>query len=164
MFVNINLRILIGNGDLKMHFTVFDQNGKENTTPTLEIAKENADELGIKTIVIASTWGNTISEAIQIFDPSQYNLVCVMHNYGFNDQEEQEFPEDFQKDLKLKGVNLVVGTLAFSGVGSALMRKYQYFDSITLFTRLVRTLFADGVKVAMEIVLMAVDGGAVRAK
>jgi hypothetical protein len=147
-----------------MHFTVFDQKGTENTVPTLELAKSNAEELNIKDIVIASTWGNTISEAIKIFDPAEYNLTCVIHNYGFNDQEDQEFPEDLRTELIQKGVKFVIGSLPFSGISSSLLKIYSHLDSIALFARLLRSTIGDGVKVAMEIVMMAVDAGAIKQK
>ena len=47
----------------ELKFLVFDHPGKENTNATLELAKINADLLGINWIVIAATiW--------------QHNYVC----------------------------------------------------------------------------------------
>ena len=45
--------------DFVVSTTYFDQPGQANTDRTLEIAKKRAEELGIKTILVASTQGTT---------------------------------------------------------------------------------------------------------
>ena len=145
--------------DLK--FKIFDSPGKGNTKETLELAKINADLLNIKKIVIASTRGDTINQAIKIFKTSIYVLIVVTHNFGFREGLEQEFPEKLRNDLEKQGIKVITGVLAFSGVGSSLLRKYQQYDCTTMFARLIRTIMCQGIKVVMEIVLMACDAGAV---
>jgi len=145
----------------ELKFKIFDSPGKENTKETLELAKINADLLNIKKIVIASTGGYTINQAISIFDPSIYKLIVVTHNYGFREGLEQEFPEKLRDELEKQGIKVITGVLAFSGVGSALLRKYQQYDTTAMFSRLIRTIMCQGIKVVMEIVLMACDAGAV---
>ena len=144
----------------ELKFKIFESPG-ENTKDTLELAKFNADLLNIKKICIASTKGDTINQAIKIFDPSIYELIVVTHNYGFREGLEQEFPEKLRNELERQGIKVITGVLAFSGVGSSLLRKYQQYDSTTMFARLIRTVFCQGIKVVMEIVLMACDAGAV---
>ena len=43
----------------------FEKAGMENTETTLKIARKRAEELGIKTIVIASTVGDTAVKAME---------------------------------------------------------------------------------------------------
>lgn len=145
-----------------MDFISFETPGKQNTAMAVTNAKKNAIELGIKDIVVASTKGDTMVEVLKQFDPKQFHLICVTHNYSFKEETPQEFPDHFRTELMEKGVIFVTGTLAFSGVGSAIMRKYQYFDAVTLFARLVRGVIGDGVKVAMELAMMAVDAGNIK--
>ena len=101
----------------ELKFLVFDHPGKENTNATLELAKINADLLGINRIVIVSTSGDTISQAVKIFNLSKYELIVVTHNYGFRDGLEQEFPEKLRNELEKQGIKIITGVLAFSGVG-----------------------------------------------
>jgi len=145
----------------ELKFIIFDSPGKENTKETLELAKYNADLLNIKKIVIASTRGDTITQAISIFDPSIYKMIVVTHNYGLREGSEQEFPEKLRSELEQQGIKVITGVLAFSGVGSSLLRKYQQYDSTTMFAQLIRTIICQGIKVVMEIILMACDAGAV---
>jgi uncharacterized protein len=144
---------------VELKYISFEKPGKANTIATLENAKSNADIMDTKKIIIASTKGGTIQEAVKIFDPKVYKLICVTHNYGFKEGIDQEFPTELRQDLESKGVKFVSGVLAFSGVGSALLKKYQFFDFTSLFSKTIKALIGDGIKVCMEIVLMAVDAG-----
>jgi len=146
-----------------LHYTLFETPGKKNTTATLKIASENAKHLQIPTIIIASTTGTTIQAALEYFDPLIYRIICVTHNYYFRETVRQEFPDDLRENLEKKGVVMVSSTLAFSGVGSALMRKFQYFDGSALFSKLLRETMGQGIKVGMEMAMMAVDNGHVEA-
>jgi len=93
----------------ELKFNIFDSPGKQNTKETLELAKINADLLNIKKIVIASTGGYTINQAISIFDPSIYKLIVVTHNYGFREGLEQEFPEKLRDELEKQGIKVITG-------------------------------------------------------
>ncbi len=145
----------------ELEFRAYEESGPENTEETLRVAKKNADKLGIKKIVMASTWGGTIEKALDIFDPEEYELIVVTHNYGFKEGLDQEFPKEKREELMKKGVCVVTGTLAFSGVQSAITRKYKAWDLTGMFARLVRTIIGDGIKVTMEIALMGCDAGTI---
>ena len=142
-----------------LSFTLFDKPGADNTRSTLELAKNNADRLGLKKIIVASTSGTTIKAATDVFDPKNYEIICVTHSYGWNENTYQEFPDPLRTELEKMGVKFVSGVLAFSGVDSALLRKFQSFDFVSMFARLVRITMCDGLKVAMEIALMTCDAG-----
>ena len=59
----------------------FEKPGPENTDETLRLAKERAESLGVKNIVVASTTGATGVKASEIFGEG-YNLVVVTHVTG----------------------------------------------------------------------------------
>lgn len=143
---------------MNLNFKMFEKAGRKNTDEALRIAKKNADGNSINNIVVASTTGDTAEKAVEIFDPNVYNLVIVTHNYGFKDKP-QEFDLDLMARLNKKGVKICTGTLAFSGVDSALQKTYGFWDFPALYARVVRTVFSDGVKVCHEMALMATDGG-----
>ncbi|MHA1340478.1 MAG: pyruvate kinase alpha/beta domain-containing protein [Promethearchaeota archaeon] len=144
-----------------MEFAYFEKTGKKNTEDALKLAKKNAEILKIKNIVIASTTGDTALKSLGFFDPKDYNIVVVSHNFGFKDNVPQEMSEEIMNKLSENGVRIVTGTLAYSGVESALKNEYNHYDFVALFSRLIRTLFCDGVKVCHEIVLMATDAGTI---
>ncbi len=76
--------------DLKT--TYFENPGKENTEEVLRIARQRAEELGIKTIVVASTAGDT---AVRAMDALQgLRVMAVTHVTGMRAPDTQEFTEE----------------------------------------------------------------------
>jgi len=67
----------------------FDKPSRENTDETLKLAKERAEKLGIKNIVVASSSGTTGVKAVEVF--KGYNLVVVTHVTGFREPNVQWF-------------------------------------------------------------------------
>ena len=60
--------------------------GSQNTDATLEAARERARELGIRDIVVASTYGDTAFKAAEVFKDMNVNLVAVTISMGFMDE------------------------------------------------------------------------------
>ena len=133
--------------------------GSANTEKTLEVAKKRAEELGIKTIVVASTSGETGLKAVKTF--ANYKVVVVTHTTGFQTPDSQELtPQNRAKILK-KGGLILTATHAFGGVGRAVRRKLNTYQVDEIIAHTLRA-FGQGTKVACEIVLMAADAGLIR--
>jgi hypothetical protein len=146
--------------DLKFH--VFEKPGKQHTVDALNIAKENAEILGIKDILVASTSGYTAEQAVKIFSPNEYNIVIITHNYGFRKGVEQEFDAELRVKLVNQGVTIFSGTHAYSGIGPALQKEWGYMTFSGVFAKSLRKILSDGVKVCHEIAMMAADSGLVK--
>jgi hypothetical protein len=73
---------------IKKSILYFSQTGNTNTQATIKIAKERADELGIKDVVVASTRGDAGLITADIFQG--YNVVVVTHSTGFREPGKQE--------------------------------------------------------------------------
>ncbi len=137
----------------------YDKPGEQNTDATLAVAKRAADQLGIKTIICASTAGITALKLPAVFDAKKYNLVVVTHNYGFSTPGKVEIPDDVRMKLCKQGVMVFTGTLAFSGVDTAIRKGMDIYDYPSFFAKMTQGIFSDGTKVSMEIVMMAADAG-----
>lgn len=140
--------------------TVYFANpGSENTEAVLRIARQRAEELGIKNIVVASTRGDTAVRAMDAFHGLR--VIVVSHVTGLREPNLQEFTEENRKIVESKGGVILTAAHAFSGVSRALRTK---FNTVTIGDIIANTLrvFGDGVKVACEIALMAADAGLVR--
>ena len=80
----------------------FLEPGSKNTKKTFEIAKRRAKELAIKTIVVASTSGETGLKAVKAF--ANYKVVVVTHTTGFRAPDVQELtPQNRAKILEEGG-------------------------------------------------------------
>jgi len=137
----------------------FPEPGSANTEKTLEIAKKRAEELGIKTIVVASTTGETGLQAVKTF--ANHKVVVVTHTTGFQAPDAQELTPENRAKILAKGGLILTATHAFGGVGRAVRRKFNTYQVDELIAQTLR-VFGQGAKVACEIVLMAADAGLIR--
>ncbi len=134
--------------------TYFETPGLENTEETLRLAAERAKARGIKKIVLASTTGETARRAAELFAGTKIKLVVVPHQYGFIGR--QRFPAELVAELEKKGHRVHFGTMLFHTEG--------FYGTTTpnVMAILLRTL-CQGMKVVVEIILMAADGGCIAA-
>ena len=136
--------------------TYFEQAGRKNTKQTLELARERAQTLGIKHIVVATTSGQTGVQAAETF--KGYDLTMVTQVTGFSKPNEQELLAEHRTRMEEAGAHLLTCQHALGGIGRAVRRKlgpYQ-IDEIIAF---VLRCFCEGIKVACEITIMATDAG-----
>jgi uncharacterized protein len=139
---------------LEEKIVYFERPGKENTEETLKLALERAKARGIKKIVLASTWGDTAKLAAERWAKSGIKMIVVPHQYGFISGPEQRFPAQLKADLEKQGHEVHFGTMLFhteNMMGSNVSRAMA---------NLLRC-FCQGMKVCVEIVLMAADAGKV---
>jgi len=136
----------------------FDSVGADNTDETLKLAKVRASELGIERIVVATTKGDTAVKAAKEF--KDYKVVVVTHTTGFLAPGAQELtPENRQKIEKL-GAQIFTGTHAFGGISVASRKTFATHVLGDFMANTLR-MFGQGMKVAIEITMMAADAGLV---
>jgi hypothetical protein len=136
----------------------FESLGAENTNDTLRLAKTRAEELGIEKIVVATTKGDTAVKAAREF--KGYKVIVVTHASGFLAPGTQELtPENRQRIEKL-GAEIFTGTHAFGGISRAVRRTFATHVLGDFMANTLR-VFGEGMKVAIEITLMAADAGLV---
>jgi hypothetical protein len=149
---------------MEQKITYFEKpGGAENTEKTLALAKARAEELGIKTIVVASTVGGTAVQAVDAF--KGFKVIVVTHVAGFREANTQEFTEENRKIVESKGGIVLTTAHAFGGIHRALSSTMPPAPSSAIGDIVAMTLrmFGQGMKVACEIAAMAADAGLVRA-
>jgi len=141
----------------------FDKPGAANTADAARFAVDRAKELNLKTIVIASSSGETAEKFFSAMEGEGLDLVVVTHVVGFTKPGEWEFPAERAEKLRKKGVKIVTGTHALSGLERALSRspKVGGGSRTEAIAEALRRIVAVGLKVAVECVLIAADQGAV---
>jgi len=142
----------------------FENYGKENTDETLQIARQRADELGIKTILVASTTGETAIKALAVFQGLR--VIVVTHSFGFIEADKLELTEDNRKTIENQGGVILTAAHAFGALCRS-MRQGSITDAPQTYVIgdiVSATLrnFGQGMKVACEIAVMAADAGLVR--
>ena len=143
----------------------FERPGEENTADAARFSIQRAQELNIRTIVVASTSGKTAQVFFDAMKGSGLQLVVVTHVVGFTKPGEWEFSHETAQSLQKQGVRIVTGTHALSGLERALSRstKVGGGSRTEAIAEALRRVVAVGLKVAVECVLIAPDQGAIGA-
>jgi hypothetical protein len=118
--------------------TYYSTPGRENVDTTLALIKKTAEELGIDDVVIASTTGFTAKKAVEAFSGTGAKLTFV-------GTARERFPTSLIEELKKKGCNV-----CFSREVS-----YDYPDPV----RMAYRRFCEGMKVAVELAMIAAQQG-----
>jgi hypothetical protein len=137
--------------------------GDENTGKTLVLAKARAEELGIKTFVVASTVGGTAVKSVGVF--KGYKVIIVTHVMGFREPDVQEFTAENRKTVEKKGGIILTAAHAFGGIHRSLGTSGgppAPSNNIGDIVAMTLRTFGQGMKVACEIAAMAADAGLVR--
>ncbi len=128
----------------------FEKQGKENTANVIQLIKERAQARAIKKVVLASTRGDTARAAAESFKNTGLHLVIIPWQYGF--QETQPFPKELVVELQEIGHQVHFGTMLFHTEDLYGIKTPQ------IMANLLR-IFGQGIKVCVEIIMMACDGG-----
>ena len=152
----------------------FEKPGKENTVETLKIARDAAKERGIDTVLVSSTTGWTALEALKVFKGSGLKLIFVTHQTGYRGPGVQLVSPDTRRKLEEAGATVYTGTDVLTGtveIGMSRQRPPRTAPQEgrlpwivppvpTIVAHTLR-LFSQGVKVCVEIAMMAADSGLV---
>lgn len=135
----------------------FSQKGQENTAATIEAAIRVAKERGIRHIVVASGSGETAKLLTGIKD---LHVTCVTNAYGYSEDGKSKMPEATRKELKDKGITIVTASHVLSGVERGISKHGGGMYPAEIMSQTLRML-GDGIKVCVEISIMALDAGAI---
>jgi hypothetical protein len=135
----------------------FKNPGEENTNRLIELVKIRRQELGINDIVVASASGRSGVKLAKSID-SNVNIVNVTHHAGFKGGDLIEVESEHQKELDEMGVRIYAGSHSLSGVGRGISNKFGGITPVEIIAATLR-LFSQGVKVGVEISIMAADAG-----
>jgi hypothetical protein len=128
--------------------------GLSNTAATVELALAKAGEAGIGDIVVASCSGATAG----LLAGKAPNVVCVTHAQGYAAAGENEMPAAVRAELTARGVKVLTTTHVLSGAERGMSRKFGGAYPVEIMAHTLR-MFGQGVKVCVEVAVMALDAG-----
>ena len=140
---------------------LFPQPGKHNTLRTLQLAAQRAAHLDIKTILVATTSGETAVQAVHHF-PGK-NLIAITHAAGFKAENTQELTLDNRSSLEASNVTILTCQHALGGVNRAVRKQLGGIETDEIIANTLR-IFQQGMKVVAEIAIMAADAGLVECR
>ncbi|MFC1958952.1 pyruvate kinase alpha/beta domain-containing protein [Chloroflexota bacterium] len=143
---------------MEAKITYFDTPGKENTDAVMKIVKTRAQELGIKTVVVASYRGYTAEKAVRTLEDMKIVVIA-----GFSHPTPQNLEETFaqgDENLIKSKATILVATHFFSGMSRAMRKKYNSPSPEDIAAQALK-IISIGIKVGIECAIMAADAGLV---
>lgn len=132
----------------------FEAKGKVNTEKTISLAVARGKELGVNYYIVASNTGETAFKLAG----TGVKTVCVTHQNGFRQPGDQEMAPEDRKKLEEMGVSVLTATHLFGGIDRALESRFGGWHPAGIAAYTLK-LFGQGVKVAVEVAIMALDAG-----
>lgn len=151
MFYIINMK---GKKKMEEKIVYFEKPGKENTTEVIKLVLERAKLRNINRIVVASTRGYTAKSFLDAVEGKDINLVVVPWQFNLK-KEGNSFPQELVKELQEKKHIVHFGTMLFD-TGDL------YGTNIPTALANILRVFGEGMKVCVEITMMACDGGCIK--
>ncbi len=144
----------------KSEIIYFNEIKEENTDKLLEAVKKYQEESGIKHIVISSDSGLSALKLSKLLNNPEINIVDVTLHSGFRGGDTTSWNEKYKEELIQRGVQCHMGTHALSGINRGMSKKFGGFNPAELVAETYRTISV-GLKVAVEVSIMAADAGLV---
>ena len=145
---------------VKRSIYYFEEAGYGNTSDVVEIAYKRLQEGDIKSVVVASSSGETgIQFAKRMARDT--NLVVVTSHPGYSEPGVWDFDLDILKELEAMGCKVVKQSHILSGLERSISNKFSGASHTEVLAEALRSLLGVGMKVAIECTIMAADSGAI---
>ena len=137
----------------------FDRSGSANTEGVIQAVQKGVKELGIGHVVIASDTGETTLKFWEALRGTGVKLISVGEHAGYDGGDESSISEEARRNLEDKGIKVLVCSHALSGVGRSITKKFGGISRVEIIAYTLRLFGTDGIKVAVEVSVMAADAG-----
>jgi len=138
----------------------FEQAGYENTKDVVEIVYNRVKRGDIKSVVVASSGGETGLRFAKKM-ARDTNLVVVSSHPGFSAPGVWNFNLKILKELESMGCKVLKQSHILSGLERSISGKFSGVSHTEVLAEALRSLFGVGMKVAIECTIMAADSGAI---
>ncbi len=143
---------------MQRELLLFEKGGPENTDATLQAARRRAEQLSVGKVILATSTGETALKALTAFEGTDVRIVAVTLHAGLWEVYERPDPEKV-KAAMAAGVQFLTSTHTLMGnVEAAIRDKFGGLPPAELIAHTYYT-FCQGMKVAVEVAVMAVDAG-----
>jgi uncharacterized protein len=147
-------------GAVERSIYYFEKAGFANSEEVLRIVYDRLKEGDIKSVVIASSSGQTGLRFAKKM-AKETNLVVVSSHPGFSSPGVWSFDLDTLKELESMGCRVVKQSHVLSGLERSFSGKFSGVSHTEVLAESLRSLFGVGLKVAIECTIMATDSGTI---
>jgi len=141
--------------------TYFERPGAENTEQLIDKVIDRLRQGDISHLVVASSTGATASRFLPRLKDMDVQLVVVTSHCGFEKEGECEMGKDAEAEMVAAGAKVVRASHVLSGVERSISKKLGGSSRAEAMSEILRALFGQGLKVCVEVSVMAADNGAI---
>jgi len=138
--------------------TYFEKPGKENTAAVADCVARRLAAGGVGHVVAASNSGGTAVELLEKMGATGAKLVSVTEHAGYAGGDATPLKDEHASKLREAGVPVLVCSHALSGVGRSISTKFGGATGVEIIAHTLRR-FGQGMKVCVEVAVMAADAG-----
>jgi len=135
----------------------FDSGG-EHTEAVVGAVVQRIGDDAIQHVVVATTSGKTGARFAEALRGRGVNVICVTHHVGFKGGDEDQLEPEHAEAIRAAGGTLLTASHALSGVGRSISNGFGGVTAVEVIAHTLR-LFGQGMKVCVEIAVMAADAG-----
>ena len=130
----------------------------EHTEAVIDVAAGRLEAGGLAHVVVATTSGKTGVRFAEALRNRDVDVVCVTHHVGFKGGDEDQLEPEHAEAIRAAGGKVLTTSHALSGVGRSISKGFGGSTPVELIAHTLR-LFGQGMKVCVEIAVMAADAG-----
>ncbi len=133
--------------------------GKQN----LEILIDEIEKVLVNSnypfLVVPTSTGKVVDLLIEKEIHKKTKVVAVLLHNGFHGEDSNRLSTEKRVEFLEHGIEVFQGTHSLSGVERAVSRKFGGVSSVEIIAASLKLFGGDGVKVAIEVAVMAADAG-----
>jgi hypothetical protein len=142
---------------------LFTRPGEENTEKTLQLAFAKAQDLAVEEVVLPSSTGTTAHKALSMLDNDRLRLIVVTYHCGFHQPFTSSMSQKTRQELTQAGVHVLQASHILSGIDRSFRNQFGGIYPAEMVAQTLR-VFGHGVKVCIEVTVMASDAGMLSGK
>lgn len=140
----------------------FKAPGTANTDAVVQCVADRIEQGGISHVVVATNTGDTGVRIMEALKASGTQLICITHHMGFREPNQIELEPMLASKLREGGARVLTMSHALAGVTRSISKKFGGTSPTEMIAHTLR-MFGQGMKVCVEIAVMAADAGAIPA-
>lgn len=144
---------------IKKQITYFEKAGKHNTNDLIKVLKSRLNEEDIRFVVVASSTGETALKLWKEIKSLDVKLVVVSLHAGFRGGDSLRMSNKIKEELLEDGVMVYIGSHILSGLGRSITDRFGGTTFPEMIAHTLRRFSGHGIKVAVEVAIMAADAG-----
>lgn len=139
----------------------FDRPGPQNRNEIINAVKKRVEELEIEYVVVASSSGRTGLALWAALQDTGCRLISVTLHAGFLGKDGIALTDERREEMESKGIKTLMASHILSGVERSISQKFGGVSRVEIIAHTLRQFGGEGIKVAVEISIMAADAGLV---